>query len=307
MNDQINNVECNCLQKYIYNKPDHNFRIWIRKVVNEHNTLCQSIQLHDEQRNNLEIANLPRCLLKILKKECKCDKDCLAISILNSNLDKTCKIYGLDGFFSDTRYLNCSYIDDFQPKKVNAHKTFNFFNDMKLEILYLLAELCNNNPEALGKLKCNLDRLRDMCENHIECVNFAIVLNYPVFCINRNYDSDVSSVFKIIKYGFEKNLTKEEHSINKRTVSFPNNEKFDLVYLDNLNINDQSVDVKKIETDNVDFNYILSFIVISTILLSLVCINIKEDKIRIIKLHFSLLYILLVSIIFICFLLILFL
>lgn len=68
MNDQINNVECNCLQKYIYNRPDHNIRIWIRKVVNEHNTLCQSIQSHDEQRNNSEIANLPRCLLKILKK-----------------------------------------------------------------------------------------------------------------------------------------------------------------------------------------------------------------------------------------------
>lgn len=179
----------------------HEFEQWRNDVLEASAENCTKLYQLDSNVKTKEIElveKVPKCLVHLTRKMCKCDQECISESFVNSYLDHSCRTYDRENLWYDTTYKDCDYLGKrVEDGKLLPVDVYNSMISIMKDINSGITNLCDSNSN-FENLLCKSYDLRDICRNNTKCMGFSIKDVPKKYCKNGLYEDQMDEIERIL-------------------------------------------------------------------------------------------------------------
>lgn len=180
------------------------FHRWRANIKNYYTDIC--INFEDEITKGISknIANLPKCLVDITRRHCKCQNRCLDYSLKQLKYDDNCLQFNTTGIDNDLIHTDCRYLGG--PLEGDNDDYRNFFLHFSEDLYKRIEYYCNNVVKNFSEMSCKALVLRDYCNDDQQCIYYFLNAKEPKNCINKHYNSGIQNFKDILKLDAFENI-----------------------------------------------------------------------------------------------------
>lgn len=227
-------INCNCDDRGI--KDMEIFEKWRESTINKYNTICYQrinniIKLNQKEEINLK--NIPRCMVKLTRSMCKCNRDCASDSYFKMKFDLSCLIYDMNDLYIDINYVDCQFLDyKIVDNYMVPSAIGNYLTNSRIRFYKEISKFCKTPNYAFDNIQCAAYELRDACNDNKLCLEISLNANFPENCVNDEFQNMINDLSTIMYIPY----TSLEYIRNKRSINIFENKEYN-VTTENCSIN----------------------------------------------------------------------
>lgn len=196
---------------------------WRNRNVDRMLGFCQILKNINNQGTNAivqQIEILPKCMMHLTKKICKCDKKCVSDSFKDYKFDENCSLFDLQNIDTDDKYIEKCKVYDHRPEngKMIKRVVGKNINETAEQFLNKFDELCDDNNK-FDEVQCDAYDLRDECLNDKQCIQESINFVKKSNCTNDEYDKQVEEITRIFDLNILPGNNMSDNILNRNVRS----------------------------------------------------------------------------------------